>query len=308
MRLFAIPVLLAGLALAATADDTVVRPGPWAFRPGQTYTYEAKTEFAYSNGSYEVDTGCGKYKGEKTTHQVETLQLKATVTAVGDDGAARITFEVVSVAVEANDGEGGVKADWDSHAKGLPQEGYLRWASIAGHKFDAIIAPDGVIRELANPDWPTSATKSADRPSMETKASKNHRDPTSKKAWLELIFGTAPQAKLAVTKMHLPIPEMMEIKPDGAGQCAGDMCSKVKLGTQDKPESAADFTPPELRKRGESWWSPKAGSVVRVELSGAEEAKLYKAGLLGTVKWTIELKERGQVNLTPGKPDTATPK
>jgi hypothetical protein len=308
MKLFAVPVLLGAFALGALADDTVARPGPWVFRPGQTYTYEAKTEFVYNNGEYTVSV-CGQdYKGEKVTKQLETLSLKATVTAIGDDGAARITFEVLTVAVEAKDGEAGMDAEWSSRGKALPPAGYLRWASIAGHKFEAIIAPDGAIRELANPDWPTTATKAADRPSMETKASKNHRDPTSKTAWLELIFWTAPQAKVRNSKMHLPIPELMEMKPDGNGQCAGDLCTKVKLGTQDKPENAADFTPPELRKRGEAWWSPKAGATAKVELTGNEEAKLYKAGLLGVVKWSVELKDRGSVNLTPGKGDTETGK
>ena len=78
----------AEFALRAGADDTSARPGPWTYRPGQTYEYEAKTEFEYSNGSYEATykNPCGgpdlKHTVEKLTHQSETVQLKATVTAV----------------------------------------------------------------------------------------------------------------------------------------------------------------------------------------------------------------------------------
>ena len=109
--------------------------------------------------------------------------------------------------------------------------GYLRWASMIGHKFDAVIGADGSVRELKDKDWPSDATKSADVPKGETKASKDHLDPTSKQAWLELIFATAPRERAWVNEFHLPIPEKMDFAPDGREAVGAETCARVKFDT-----------------------------------------------------------------------------
>lgn len=304
MLRFTLLAAVFGLAAAALADDTAAaRPGPWNFRPGQAYEYTCHTDFAYSNGSYtrtyKNPCGSGNLTEtiEKSTKQSETIDLRATVKAVGDDGAARLTFEVLRAQVDATDGDSGVTVAWDSRTQKLPPEGYLRWASLVGHKFDAIIGADGAVRELKDPDWPTDAIKSLNMPKAEIKASKDHHDPAAKKTWLELIFSTAPQQKAWVNEFHFPIPEKMDFAPDGRERLDSETCPRVKFDTQEHPANPADAMPKERHKRGESWWSGRYVATWKAECRGVDEAKLYKPGLMGTIAWTVQLKNVGVVEL-----------
>ena len=102
-----------------------------------------------------------------------------------------------------------------------------------------------------------------------------------------------------MSEFHFPIPEKIELVPDGRERLDSETCPRTKFDTQEHPANAADAMPKDRHKRGEAWWSPKFVATWRVELMGLDEAKLYKPGLMGNVLWTVQLKEAGVRELAP---------
>jgi len=327
MRPFAATLALLALAAApAFAGDPA-----WHFKPGQTYTYECRSEFHYVSQPRTVaQAGRGTNgEGGTTTEdpQWETLVLKGTVLSIGDDGAAKIEFRVESVRVETRFDSSGDHAEWDSTKdKETDIVGYKRYQAIVGCKFTAIINGDGSIRELKDADWPkvdTSSAKPEEKNKREERAAGATHDPTPISAWLNLIFCATPTGE-AVSKRTLKIPqeENLDLKANGSETVNKFACEKTKMVSSDKERGVA---PKDLeirqgngvqeiaaalvracQKKGESWFSRAAGCMVKVELEGATEQSSARDIIRTCFKWDISLKDRGTVDLSPGAGNTPT--
>lgn len=324
MRFISTVALAALLAAPAFAGEP-----SWPFHPGQTYTWECTTEFHYlQQGMTRAVAGNGRTTqgGGTTTEdpQWETVTLKATVVAVGDDGAARLQFEVAGVDIKTRFDSSGDNGEWDS-SKGKTTDiiGFKRYEAILGHKFSVVVNADGSLREAKDTEWPridTTSMKPLKKNEREEKAAGATHDPTDVHVWLNLIFGTTPTAAAEWKKtLALPEDEKLLCKADGTETIGKYLCVKTKLKSEDKeravkPEDivvkggsggggVGDYAIAlckAAQKKGTVWFSRQAGCTVKVEVEGATE--LADAGFMTRThfKWGVELKERGATELTPG--------
>lgn len=281
MRFTFFLLLLAG---PAAAD-----PPSWRFKTGDKLIYECRS--AYDFTQTRVKDGKEIFC---SAPQVEETTLQATVLATGDDGAARIEFEVLAERIESTWADTGASCSWDS-AKDKAEvcPGLERYAAIFGHKFTAVIGPDGKIRETSGAKWPKACRLAQkERASKgERSAADTTRDPTSAEAWLQLIFGTTPTGEEAWKRtFDLPDAEAFALKPDGQDKVGSATCMRVAFETEEKqPEGVV--VPAERRRKGHASFSPASGRMLRVELEGAEESKRYKPGKFGRIEWKVELKK-----------------
>ncbi len=328
MRFKTSVALAALLGVPAFAGDPV-----WQFKPGNTYTWDCSTEFHYLQQGMTVamgGNGRGGQEGGTTTEdpQWETVTLRATVLAVGDDGAGRLEFTVQAVHIETRFDSSGDHADWDSSkAKETDIVAFKRYQAIVGHKFSAIVNADGTLREVKNSEWPaidTTGMKPAKKNEREEKAAGATHDPTSASVWLNLIFGTTPENKGEWTRtLKLPEDEKLSCKADNTEQVGKFLCSKSRVRSSDKeravkPEDVlvkggsggggvGDYAIAlckAAQKKGTIWFSKQAGCLVKVEMEGATE--LAEAGQTTRThfKWGVELKEKGVTELLPGAGNT----
>jgi hypothetical protein len=321
------------LALAAVLFTAPAFAGDpvWQFKPGQTLTYECTTEFHYlQQGMTVARGGHGGTGGGTTTEdpQWETVTLKATVLAVGDDGAARLEFAVSAVHIETRFDSSGDHADWDStKSKETDIVAFKRYQSILGHKFQAIVNLDGTLREVKNAEWgsvDTTGMKPLKKNEREERAASATHDPTDPHVWLALIFGTTPEGKAEWTKtLALPQDEKLAFKADNTETVGKYLCALTKVKSEDKeravkPEDivvkggsggggVGDYAIAlckAAQKKGEVWFSREAGCLVKLKIMGATE--LMDAAVMTRThfKWGVELKERGFTELTPGAGNT----
>jgi hypothetical protein len=324
----------ASLALAAVllAAPAYAGDGPWQFRPGSTFTWECTTEFHYlQQGLTRAMGGNGQTIGGGTTTgdpQWETVTLKATVLAVGDDGAGRLEFEIAAVHIETRFDQSGEHADWDSSKdKETDLVGFKRYQAIVGHKFTAIVNTDGTFREMSGTEFPvvkTAGMTPLKKNEREEKAAGATHDPTDVHVWLGLIFGTAPQASEEYDiKLHLPNDELFSLKSDRTEQVNKHLCSKAAIKSSDKERgvkvedliqkagaggtSLGDFAIALCRaaqKKGTVWFSRKEGCLVQLEMEGATEFGDGRTVTRTHFKWGVELKEKGTTQLSPGAGNT----
>lgn len=270
------------LALPAAAD-----PPAWKFKAGEKLVFACRASYDFTQT--RIKDGKLVYC---SAPQVEEMTLQATVLATGDDGAARLEFEVLSEKIDSTWGDTGARAVWDS-AKDKTEvcPGFERYAAIFGHKFTAIVGPDGAIRESKGAQWPVK-TALAEKPRVskgEESAAKTTREPTSAEGWLQLIFGTTPREEKTWTKtFDLPEPETFVMKPDGADKVGSAACVRTEFETDTKGPDGKEI-PEERRRKGHASFSRETGRMMKVELEGAEEATLYKPGKFGRIEWKVEL-------------------
>jgi len=326
---------MSSLALAAAllGVPAYAGDGPWQFKPGTTFTWECKTEFHYlQQGMTQAMGGNGGLTegGTTTTEdpQWETVTLKATVLAVGDDGAGRLEFCIEAVHIETRFDSSGIHADWDSTKdKETDIVGFKRYQAIVGHKFTAIVNTDGTLRELKGSELPTIDTagmKPTKKNERDEKAAAATHDPTDLHVWLNLIFGTTPEGKAEYVKtLQLPQDEKLSWKSDNTEQVGKYLCSKAKVKSTDKeravkPEDVlvkggsgggglGDYAIAlctAAQKKGTIWFCKKEGCLVKVEMEGATELAAAGAMTRTHFKWGVELKEKGATQLTPGAGNT----
>lgn len=316
--------VFAAAALALAIPAFAGEPA-WHFKPGQTFTYECQSEFHYvAQANTAALAGPGTQGGRTTTTedpQWETVTLKATVLAVGDDGAARIEFVVDGVKIETRFDSSGDHAEWDSSKdKTTDIVGYKRFEAIIGHKFQAIVGADGSIREMKNGAWPkmdTTGLKPAKKNEREERAATATHDPTPSEAWLNMIFCTAPEEKESWKRtLKLGGDENLSVKLDGKETVGKYACVRSKMESSDKNRAvkAEDLKVAPgggvaeiamalvnaCEKKGMSWFSRQAGCLVKVELEGATEQSSGRDTIRTHFKWNVELKDRGTTELTPG--------
>lgn len=326
----AAPVALAALLLAppAWAGD-----GPWQFKPGNTYTWDCTTEFHYLQQGMTTalaGNGRGGQEGGTTTEdpQWETVTLKAVVLAVGDDGAGRLEFTVEAVHIKTRFDSSGDNAEWDSRRSNETDIlAFKRYQALRGHRFTAVINPDGTLREVRKAEWPTIDTagmKPARKNEREERAAGATHDPTDPHVWLNLIFGTTPEARAEWTRtLKLPEDEKLACKSDNTEQVGKYLCARSKLKSSDKeravkPEDVivkggsggggvGDYAIAlckAAQKKGTAWFSRQAGCMVKVEIEGATEQGDATQVTRTHFKWGVELKEKGFTELTPGMGQT----
>ncbi|MBI2920745.1 MAG: hypothetical protein HYY18_06625 [Planctomycetes bacterium] len=278
-------ILFLALSLPAAAQDAP----SWRFRAGDRFTWECRSEYTFS--SMRTRDGV---TSRVTSPQVEALTVVADVESVGDDGAARLAFEVTALSIDAVWHDTGMRARWDSKEDKDVVAGFVRYAAIVGHRFRALIAADGAIRELDGGEWP----KDRDLPRKkrtsqgEEKAADTARDPTPARTWLELMFATTPRREAAWEKLLVvPAPEAFAFAADGRDKAGPHDCARTKFGTRAKAEDGKEV-PVENRKKGRSWWSGRMGAVVKAEVEGREEAVRYRPGEYGEVRAEVEMKKR----------------
>jgi hypothetical protein len=319
MRLFTTAVLAVALAPTACAGDPA-----WQFKPGQTFTYECTSEFHYvMSAATQALAGNGQSLEMGTTTedpQWEAVTLKATVLNVGDDGSARIQFEVVGVRIETRFDSSGDHAVWDSSKdKETDLVGYKQYQAILGHKFSAIIGPDGKTREIKMGEWPridTTGMKPNRKNEREERAAGATHRPTPTHAWLDLMFHTAPSDKAEFERtLRMPQDEKLAFRNDGSETVGKYACAKMAFRSPDKergvkPEDlkgkggdvqdVAMALVEATQKKGTVWFSRKAGCLVKVEMEGATEMGSGGSIIRTHFKWGVELKDRGFTELTPG--------
>jgi len=250
--------------------------------------------------------------------QWETVTLQALVTAIGDDGAARIAFTVQAVRIETRFDDSGAHAIWDS-AKSPTTElaGFKRYEAVLGHRFEAVIGADGEIRELAGADWPAAApARTAKVDEREALAANVTHAPTPARAWLDMIFTLTPSGEDAWERsVEIPDAEILSLRADSPEQVAGYNCVRAKAKSRDRKHIVAvprgsDVGDIALRmcretaKTGHSWFSPKSGCMVKAELKASTESGGTSI-IFGDFEMTIELKDRGFTELHPS-PSTGT--
>ncbi|NUN49021.1 MAG: hypothetical protein HUU15_09360 [Candidatus Brocadiae bacterium] len=315
-------VVFASLVFASSA---FAGEPAWRFRPGQTFTYECSTEFHYVQFTRTV-AGQGLTTGETTTTtedpQWENVTFKVTVLNVGDDGAARMEFIVESVHIETRFDSSGDHADWDSKkSRETDIIGYKQYQAILGHKFEAVIAADGAIRELKNAAWPVldvSGMKETKKNERAERAAKATHPPTPISAWLNLVFSSAPEAGGAWKRtLSIPQEEQLDARADGTETIGKYPCAKSKLKSAEKerglkpgdvkaPANAdvakvAEAMIQAVQKKGDVWFSRQHGCLVKMELeAAAEQSGAGRSTTHATMKWGVELKSRGFTELTPG--------
>lgn len=78
------------------------------------------------------------------------------------------------------------------------------------------------------------------------------------------------------------------MKPDGAEKVGTAACVRTEFETEAKGPGGTEI-PEERRRKGHASFSRETGRMMKVELEGAEEAKLYKPGKFGRIEWKVEL-------------------
>ncbi|MCE9582122.1 MAG: hypothetical protein K8T20_06345 [Planctomycetes bacterium] len=324
------PTLAFAVTAALAATPAFAGDPVWQFKPGQTFTWECTTEFHYLQQGMTIARGGngGREGGTTEDPQWETLTLKATVLAVGDDGAARLEFAVAAMHVETRFDSSGDHADWDStKSKETDIVAFKRYQAMLGHKFQAIVNLDGTLRDIKNAEWPTIDTtgmKPTKKNERDERAASATHDPTDPHVWLTLIFGTTPEGKAEYTKtLQLPQDEKLTFKADNSETVGKYLCSLVQVKSQDKERAVK---PEDLlvksgsggggvgdyaialckaaQKKGSIWFSRQAGCLVKVEITGATELADARVMTRTHFKWGVELKERGFTALTPGAGNT----
>lgn len=333
---------LLALAPAAFAGDPI-----WHFKPGKTFTYECSSEFHYiqftprsealgANSSSPRGTAGPRLRpgGQDTTRpeggtttedpQWETVALRGTVLAVGDDGSARIEFVVERVSIEVRFDITGVHASWDSSKSSRTDlAGFRKYQAVVGHTFRALVGADGTVKELSNADWPkgdeTGAVRN-DRNERENMAADAVHAPTPAAVWLEFLFATAPRGGAAWEQtLKIPQEEQLSVKADGTEAVGNHLCVKARMKSADKervikPEALKNESPSDVanfassmivaaQKKGTAWFSRAEGVLVKLDFEGAAEVGTGTSVTHATMKWGIELKKQGAIDLKPASAD-----
>lgn len=324
---------LATAALAAALASTACAGDPdWSFKPGQTWTWECKTEFHYvamplttivdgqvvrrGGGFNGGGGGTGaQSSGRSSDPQWEGIVLRGTVLNVNKEGTARIEFFVESVSIETRFDSNGDHAQWDSKTSPTTDlVAYKPFEAMVGFRFEATIAADGGLRELKNADWPPAdpARPVAGKEREERAASATHA-PTPAEAWLNLIFASSPDRASGKYRKTIRIPQEqnVEARYDGKEQVGRISCVRTKLKMNPAPRRAE--TTIEVRntrvartlesvsldlitggeKRGHNWFSRDHACMIKVDLYS--QTSINMAGTLVTAafKWDIALKSTG---------------
>lgn len=341
---------LAAAALLALAPTARAGDPVWQFKPGKTFTYECSSEFHYiqftprtealTAGSSAPRGTAGpqvrpggrsnadptRPEGGTTTEdpQWETVVLRGTVLAVGDDGTARIEFVVERVSIEVRFDITGVHASWDSSkASRTDLAAFRPYQAMVGHTFRALVGPDGTVKELSSADWPKAdqtGTVRNDRNERENMAADAVHAPTPAAVWLEFLFATAPRGGAAWEQtLRIPQEERLSVKADGTEAVGNHLCVKARMKSADKErmikpedlktEGASDVAKfassmiVAAQKKGTAWFSRAEGALVKLDFEGAAEIGTGTSVTHATMKWGIEMKKQGVVDLKPASTD-----
>ena len=234
-----------------------------------------------------------------------------------DDGTATVRFTVSRVYVETRMPRTGEHAEWDSDkSKTSPLAGFKRFEGVLNHTFEAVVTKDGKVSDVVAGKWPAApAAKKRGSERDETAAELTH-DPTPSAVWLSLIFGATPgDADPDTITLTLADDEKIHVHADATEQVGKYPCVKTRLHSTErervvKPEQIkGDLrTDPmgvalqlikHTRKRGNVWFSKKSGCMVKVEMEAQTETTTRLDAMTTSWKWSVELKDRSQRELTP---------
>ncbi|MBI2921679.1 MAG: hypothetical protein HYY18_11405 [Planctomycetes bacterium] len=211
----------------------------------------------------------------------------------------------------------GEHAEWDSDKKkssGL--NGFKRFEALVGHKFTATVEADGSWRELKGGDWPAAAKPGKAGAERDERAAAATHDPTPAGVWMNLLFDCTPAAKEVDTKkIRLLDEEPIHFHADGTETVGKYACVKSRMHSTDREHAVAPAKlnardgsdagaiglalARETRKRGNAWFSRKAGCLVKTEFQAGSEITWGKQSIHADYKWRVELKDRGFTTVKP---------
>lgn len=257
--------------------------------------------------------------------QWETVTLIAFVKAVGDDGSARLEFTVDGVRIETRFDDTGAQSVWDSKDKTAARfEGHRAYQAMVGHRFEAIVAADGSIREVAGEAWPAPAgliPEVGRKERREASAANATHAPTPARVWMEMLFTITPTGGDQWERtVRMPEAEVLSLRADSPEVAGGQKCVRAKARSRDR-EHAMDGAKlafqmkdgdlamrmcVEAQKLGHSWFSPVLGCLVKSEMKSSSEVKGDRL-IVGDFVLEVELKNRGVRDLTPATEESAPP-
>jgi len=293
-RLTTIAVLLAA-ALGAGAEE--VR---WKFEKGRVREYEAETVLEWSAAGSSSPLA----KAGRKERQVETVRIRLEVKAVDERGNAEIAGSFPAVKVTHTGSVG--KVEWDSEeAKTTGFLGYKRYEGLRGVTFTARVSPDGRVLESSGAGRPDRAqTPGSEKEHVEALAFAVH-DPTTPRAWLELIFGAVPPSKKNTRRTVRWIEEeSISISFARHEKSGGRPGAKSVLETPDRPHNTDPRAigamlvsdPGALAwaairgcaKKAETWFSLQDGELIRFEGEADTTLGYDEVVLVARMTWTIQ--------------------
>lgn len=183
---------------------------------------------------------------------------------------------------------------------------------------------DGAVRELKDGDWPAAAKAGKAGAERDERAAAATHDPTPAAVWMNLIFGCTPAAKDPDTKKILLLDEEpIHFHADGTETVGKYACAKSRMHSTEREHAVAaeklratEGSDPgaiglalarETRKRGNSWFSRKAGCLVKTEFQAGSETTYGKNSIHADYKWRVELTDRGMTTVKPPVTTEGTP-
>lgn len=289
-------VVLPGLALAEEAG--------WDFRKGTVYTYEAETILEWSLTVPPAPNGRPRSAKQR---QEEYVTLRLEILSVDEKGNAHIagTFPAVRVENTAVN-----KVSWES-AKEKTSEflGFKRYEALRGVTFTATVSPHGRVLSAEKAGTPDRApTPNTAKEHTETSALAMH-NPTTPRAWLELILGAVPPAKKKTPRtIRFIEEESLEVSFERNETRDGRACAKLSFDTPGRASSiherdlssAATSDPNAIawaavrigRKNGEAWFDRKNLCVAKVEAECDVTVAWGQGSTSARMTWKVELKKK----------------
>ncbi|KAF0243612.1 MAG: hypothetical protein FD180_3216 [Planctomycetota bacterium] len=297
-------ILSLSLSLSlALARPTLAEDATWDFRKGTVYTYEASSILEWS---LDAKPGAdGRPKSAKQ-RQEEDVTLRLEILSIDDQGNAAIegTFPAVKVENTAFN-----KVSWDSEkSKSSEFLGFKRYETLRTLKFTATVSPRGRVLTSSNAGTPDRApTPNTAKEHVEAAALAMH-NPTTPRAWLELIFGAVPPVKKKTPRtIRFIEEESLEVSFDRNEQQEGRACAKLSFETPDRaasiPEkdvSGASTSDPNAiawaavragRKKGEAWFDRKNRCVAKFEAECDVSIAWGPGSTSARMTWKAELKK-----------------
>ena len=276
----------------------------WDFRKGTIWTYEAETILEWS-----LAGGTGADGRPKTARQrqEEYVTLRLEVLSIDENGNANIEGSFPAVKVENTAFS---KVSWDSEkSKTTEFLGFKRYESLRTLKFTATLTPGGRVLSAQNAGTPDrAATPNTVKEHVEASALAMH-NPTTPRAWLELIFGAVPPAKKKSPRtIRFIEEESLEVSFERNENKDGRACAKISF---DSPERASSILEKDVSgattsdpnaiawaavrtgpKKGEAWFDRKNRCVAKLETECDVSVAWGPGSTSARMTWNVELKKQ----------------
>jgi hypothetical protein len=295
--------LILALCLASSGA-AIAEEATWEFRKGTVWTYEAQSVLEWSLGAGAGADGKSKAAKQR---QEEDVTLRLEVLSIDEKGNAKIEGTFPKVRVENT---AFAKVDWDSEkSKTSEFLGFKRYEALRSVKFTAIVSPSGRVLSAENAGTPDRApTPNTAKEHTEAAALAMH-NPTTPRAWAELIFGGIPPSKKKSPRtVRFIEEESLEVSFDRNENKDGRSCARSSFET---PERAASIPQADLsgastsdpnamawaavrwgRKKGE-WWFDRKNRCTALLEAASDVTVAWGPGSTGALMtWKVELKKQ----------------